>query len=378
MSSIVSQFSGRLESINKMLMTIADRETPLLTRHLDLSNPVTNTKHEWVEKTLVGFSDTLAASAVTANTIVTLSGGTNSPKRIIDGVTVLLVGTERMLVTSTITVVTNSRGVIVTRGHNSTTALSHPAGRAVKILNNRAEGFTAGRDDTQKGVRQFNYTTIIERQARLSESSQGIETVGKETLLNKQIAELMPELMKELENQLIFGERTANADESARSAGGLLWWANQVGNATTAATLNEDLIEGIIERYLKNGADPNKMMLLVSVNQQRVLNQLKEARVISGGMSQSENNINNFVELYNFGRRANVRVFFSTDLRDDELFFYDESKVKVRPLKDNALKTKPLPEDGHFVRKMVYGEYTFEVMNARETLFYRSGLATVA
>ena len=139
--------------------------------------------------------------------------------------------------------------------------------------------------------------------------------------------------------------------------------------------MNETLIEDVIESYLKSGADPNKMMLLVSVNQQRKLNELKEARVV-GAHTQSENNINNFVEVYNFGKRANVKVFFSTDLRDGELFFYDESKVKVRPLRDNAIKTKPLPEDGHFVRKMVFGEYTFEIANAREHLFHRYGLAT--
>ena len=206
MTALAADFGGRLESINKMLLKVADRETPLLKRHLDLSNPVKNYKHEWVEKTLVGFTDTLATTISSSTaTIITLSGGTNTPKRIIDTVTVLLVGTERMLVSSTVTVVTNSRTVVVTRGHLSTTNATHDSGKEVKILNSRSEGFSAGRDDTQKGTRNYNYTTIVERQAKISESAQGIESVGMETLLKNQVADLIPEVLKELENNFIYG-----------------------------------------------------------------------------------------------------------------------------------------------------------------------------
>ena len=372
-----SDFPGRLESVNKMLNKIADRSTPLLKRHLDLSNPVTNYKHEWVDKTLVGFTDTLAVSLASSTaTIITLSGGTNAPKRIIDTITTLLVGSELMLVSSTITVVTNTRQVVVSRGHRSTTASTYAVGKQVKILNPRSEGFSAGRDDTQKGVRVVNYTTIIEREAKVTESSQGVDTVGMETMLNKQLSDLMPEMMKELENHFIYGQKYLGADEKDRSSGGLIYWANNVGNSTTASTLNATLIETAIQNYLSKGGDANNLLLLCSVNQQRKLNELKSARVTGGGQSQSETNLNNFLDAYNFGGSANVRVFFSTDMRDDEVIFYDESKVKVRPLRDNAFKTKPLPEDGHFKRKLGFGEYVFEVMNARETLYHYYGLAT--
>lgn len=370
-----SDFGSRLESVNQELMKIADRETPLLKRHLDLANPVTNYKHEWVDKTLVGFTDTIAANlASTTATIVTLDGGTNAPKRVIDNVTVLLAGSEQMLVTSTITVVTNSRQVVVTRGYNSSTASTYAAGKQVKILNPRSEGFAAGRDDTQKGTRQENYTVIIEREAKVTESSQGVDTVGMEAMLDEQVNTLIPEVLKELENHFIFGQRKLGADHKDRASGGLIWWANNVGNSTTASTLNESLIETMIQNYLAKGGDVNKMMLLVSVNQQRKLNALKASRVIGAHM-QSENMINNYVEVYNFGK-YNVNVFFSTDLRDDEVVFYDESRVKVKPLKGNAIKSKPLPEDGHFQRKLVFGEYVFEVRNPRETLYHRFGLAT--
>jgi hypothetical protein len=372
-------FPSRLEDINKTLMKIADRTTPLLARHLDLSNPVSNYKHEWVDKTLVGFTDTLATSvASTTATIITLSGGTNAPKRIIDGVTVLLAGTERLLVTSTVTVITNSRTVVVTRGYHSSTAATFAAGKQIKLLNPRVEGFSAGRDDTQKGVRKYNYTVIVDREAKVSESSQGIDSVGMETMLQKQVDELVPEILKELENHFLYGERYVGASDTDRSAGGLIWWANNVGNSTTASTLNGSLIENAIQNYLSKGGDANSLTLICSVNQQRVLNTLKVARVTGGGQSQSENNINNYVDAYNFGSKANVNVFFSTDMRDDEVIFYDKSKVSVKPLRNNAVKQKDLPEDGHFKRRLVFGEYTFEVANAQETLYHYYGLATAS
>ncbi len=373
--AIVSQFESRLEAINKKLMEIADRETPLLKRHLDLSNPVDAIKWEWVDKTLKGLTDTLAATAVTAATIVTLNGGTNAPKRIIDNVTVFLAGSERMLVTSTITVVTNSSQHVVTRAYDSTTAVQHNPSKEFIILNSRAEGFTAGRDDTQKGTRQYNYTGIIEREAKVTGSAQAIDAVGAENTLEKQIEDLIPEVLKQLEVMLLYGARKANADLTAREPGGFVWWAQNVGTSTTATTLNDAVFDTVIKNYLKKGGDANQLAAIVSVTQQQKVNELKEARVVSGGMTQGETNINNFVTRYDFGSKAQIEIFYSTDVREDEAIFYQKNKVKVKPLKGRQVFRKKLPEDGDFKREMVCGEYTFEFSNARETLYHYTGLA---
>lgn len=381
MTTIVSDYSNgaRLEDVGKMLSAIADRETPFLKRHLDLNKAVKDVKTEWVDKRLKGLRETLAASCTSTETIITLNGGTNTPKRIIDGVTLMLLGDELLLVTSTITTVTNSSRHVVTRGARSTTTAIAAANAELRLMNVRDEGFSAGRDDSQKGVRQHNYTSIIEREAKLSGSSQAIDTVGSEAKLKQQIKELMPELYKELENQALYGVRYADGNEDTRSMGGLNWWAvnhgaNVGSQAKSAAAISEGMMEDVIESYLKNGADSKHICGLVSIKQQRGLNDLKTSRVV-GAHTQKETNLNNFVELYEFGN-SRIEIMFSSDVRDDEAFFYDKSKVKVHPLGDRAIKKKKLPEDGDFVREMIFGEYTMIVRNPADHLFKLAGLKT--
>lgn len=385
MTAIVSDYGSRLEDVDKMLSRIADRETPLLKRHLDLPNPATAIKHEWVDKPLKGLIDTLASSiSSTTQTIITVNGGTNTPKRYIPGLTVLLIAGERMLVNSVITTVTNSATLFIGssgRGYHSTTAISSAAtGTQVKLMNFRTEGFSTGRDDSQKGTRNYNYTMIFERQLSLSRSSQAVNAVDNENAMDRQAAELTPELLKELEGAFIYSDRNASSDFSDRSAGGFYWQATQLGSSNAqdkgGNTVSFGDLDNVIETYLKNGGDPNQLCALTSVRQQRKLNGLKEARIINGGMGQGEMRLNNFVNGYDFGSSASVEVFFSTDVRNDEMYFYQKDKVKVIPLQGQSWKREKLAKTGDTDDEFIVGEYTFEFRNTRETLFMLYNLDT--
>lgn len=383
--SYTTDFGSKQESINAMIMALADRDTKLLSMFLKLGDPVDALKYEWVDKTLVGFKDKLSAAlASTTTTVITVSSGTNAPKRYIDGHTLVRVDDEVMLCVSTITIVTYSMQINVTRASLGTTAATHANGSQVLLYGNpQAEGFSAGRDDSQKGTRQFNYTQIFERELKLSGSSQAIKAVAAEPQLDKQAADLLPELLKELQMSLIHGLRFAN-DSTAytdRKMGGFYHWALNGGTNTNGNSnvLGFSMIDDVIESYLNNGGDANNLTLLVPTRQQRKLNDLKEARIINGGMSQSENNLNNFVENYDFGSRAKVQVILCTDLADNEVYFFDRTRVEVRPLGNEytsrAFGRKPLPEDGDFKREMILGEYTAVFRNVRETLFRYYNLA---
>lgn len=380
--SYTTDFSSKQESINAMLMALADRDTKFLSMFLKLGDPVDALKYEWVDKTLVGFQDKLgAANSNSTVTTITVASGSNSPKRYIDGVTLIRIDDEVLLVTSTITVVTNASSYNVTRAQLGTTASTHANNAQIVIIGNpRTEGFSAGRDDSQKGVRKFNYTQIFERQLKLTGSSQAIKAVGQEPQLNKQAADLLPELMKELQYALVHGLRFANdaTNYTDRKMGGFYHHALNGGTNSNASqnNLTFSLIDDVIEAYLKNGGDPTKLTMAVSIKQQRKLNELKEARIINGGMTQGESTINNFVQAYDFGSRAHVNVVPLTDLTDSEVYFFQADKVSVHPLGDRAFKRKPLPEDGDFVREMILGEYTAVFRNVQETLFRYYNLAS--
>jgi hypothetical protein len=189
--------------------------------------------------------------------------------------------------------------------------------------------------------------------------------------------------MKELQMSLVHGLRYANdaTNYTDRKMGGFYYWALNGGQniSNNNSPISAGLIDDVIESYLNNGGDANNLSMLVPTKQQRKLNDLKEARIINGGMSQSETNINNFVESYDFGSRAKVEVILCTDLADNEIYFFDKSKNEVRPLGNEnttrAFGRKPLPEDGDFKREMILGEYTAIFRNVRETLFRYNSLA---
>lgn len=379
---VTSEFGGRLEDVNKLLKSVADRNTQILSMFMDLSNPIEAIKAEWVDKTLVGFKDVLSAAISTTNgTTITVAGGTNSPKRYIAGVTLLEIDDEVVLVSSIITTVTNLVSLNVTRAQFSTTAATHANNSQVIIIGNpRDEGFSAGRNDSQAGVRVYNMTQIFERQYRLSGSSQSVAAVGQETLLAKQLAEALPEVLKELQHAMFYGRRfDGGADFTGRRMAGFKWFCTQNGGANNedvgGNALNFGLLDDIIEEYLNRGGDANKLCMFVSPKQQRKLNDLKEARIIGGGQSQSDMTLNNYVNKYDFGSRASIDVILSTDIKNDEIYFAQKDLIKVKPLKDRALKKKPLPEDGDFVREMVIGEYTLEARNTRETMYRLYNLA---
>lgn len=388
--SYATDFGGKLELVNKMLKEItASANVDFLNMFLTLEEMVTSNKPEWVDVSLVGFKDSLSAvlsSSVT--TVITVGSGTDAPKRYIDGLTLILIEDEVLLVTSTITVVTNSSSYCVTRAQQSSTASSHPnASEVILVGNPRVEGFSAGRDDSQKGVRYYNFSQIFQREAKLSGTSQHVKSVGDEMKLNKQIKRLTKEIVKELQMTLIYGLRSANdaTNYTDRKMGGFRFWAAPAQGGTAGITgdkageaISKAYIEDVIERYLSNGGDANQLVFAVSTRQQRKINDLKEARIIGGGQSQKEKNLDNFVNRYDFGSHAEVDVVLVPDLRQNELYYFQKDLVKVRPMEGRAWVTKPLPEDGDFVREMILGEFSAEFRNTRETLGRLYNLSTAA
>lgn len=378
--SYATDFGGKLEAVHKMLSVVADRNTEFLKEFLNLNEMVTSNKFEWVDKTLVGFKDALGSALTTSTgTTITVSSGTNAPKRYIDGLTLIEIDDEVLLVNSTITVVTNASSYNVSRAQVGTTASSHANLSEVMLYANpRVEGFSAGRDDSQRGARYFNYTQIFQREAKLTGTSQHVKAVGNEMKLDKQMDDLTKEIVKELQMTFIRGRRYVNdtTNYTDRKMGGLRWAAETYGVNTdkAGAAIDKNFLEDVIETALSNGADASKIRMAVSTRQQRKLNELQEARVIHA-VPQDAGKISNFVKVYDFGSSAQVRVRLVPDLKKDEVFFYQDGNISVHPMEGRAWVTKPLPEDGDFVREMILGEFTAVFRNPRETLYRYYGLA---
>ncbi len=376
--SLGSTAEGRLEDVNKALSAIGNVATPVLMKLLDLNSPATNYKHEWVDKPVATLKDTIKVAQTTVTVgVLTVNGGTNTPKRYIDGVSVLRIGAEYLLVTSTVTVVTNERVLAVTRQYYSTTAASIPVGKEVWIQNPQDESFEATRNDAQFGVRKYNFTRIFERQFALSGTMQALNTPGNENTMNRQRLELTAEILKELQTAVFHGVRSESG--AKRNMGGLFWYATSGGgNSVSASTLASTIItttvfDTIIENYANAGGDVEKIMMVCSYKQQNRINALKNGRI---QQMQNDNTLNNQLDMYLYNGNARVKILASTDVAEDEIFVFEEGKVKVIPLQGRTLKEEKLAKTNDADKSMLVGEYTLEARNVKETLYHYYGFAT--
>lgn len=386
MTALTSQYENRREDLDDVIKKVADRSTPFSSKFMNLKAAADAYKFEWSDKVLNGFSDTLAASITsTLQTIITVSGGTNTPKAYKDGISLLLIDgfgvAEVALVSSTITMTTTYRKMVIARGERSSTPTTLANAGVIKIMSNpRVEGFDADRDDSQKGARLYNFTQIFERQLKISRTSQKVKVAGKEASMAVQVAEQMPELFKELECAFI-NNTVRSETGDVRISGGLRWAVSTSGlgaaansvDRTSAGAINRALLEEYIATILGNGVNAKNLFLAVSHTQQRAINLLKEDNIL---MSQSEKGLNRMVNKYDYGTDASIEIFYSNDLAADEMYLGNSDNIEIVPLAGSKLFRRPLAVTGDNDREMLVGEYGFKFRNVKQSLFRFYNLPT--
>lgn len=377
-----ADFNTRMEHLDRYLKTVANRDTFILRMFLDKSSGVGSNKVEWVNKALVSLQSTLkTALASTTGTIITVSSGTATGEgAYIPGRSVLDICDELMLVTSIGTVNTSETVLYVTRGYSSSTTAATTdtvAGKRVQIVSNStAEGFTYGRDDSQTGVKDFNYTQIFTREIRISDTARAIAangySVGNEMSVEAQVKDKTLELFKELQSAMIWSNlRVQGTSATPGRMAGLKYWATQGGGNNSdqgGKKISFGMLDELIQEFSLRGGEPGNLILLTSFKQQWKINELKETRIV-GNQSQSEMSMNNFVNRYDFGTKAQIDIYSDVDFADDEFYLLDKSRYKVKALKGREFKKTDLPKLSSSEHKVIEGEYTTEYHNPRETLF---------
>jgi hypothetical protein len=112
----------------------------------------------------------------------------------------------------------------------------------------------------------------------------------------------------------------------------------------------------------------------VSPTQQRKFNELKVARINGGGQAQSDQTINNFIDTYDYGGSATVKVQHNISQKNNEVFFVQEDYVSTVCLRKFGAQEIAKVSDAD--RAMIVGEYGFKVKQPRETLFRLTNLST--
>jgi hypothetical protein len=255
--------------------------------------------------------------------------------------------------------------------------------RAVQV-NAKVEGFTASDASLTATTMRNNYTQILEKTIKVSETADAISTYGRARESAYQLAKAGFEVKRDLEYALVGTGQTAVAGDSstARKFNG---YQAQVDTALINYTgsgnaLTEDALLTTLQELYSEGADPTVIMVTPS-NSVEVAKFAKAAgryREIENG-GPADRAIINAVDLYvsPFGEQKVVLNRFqmggnSGDAHVDTLVF-DPDMWKTCVLRPWTRET--LAKDGDNTKMLLVGEYSLKHKNKKASAVIRDGAA---
>lgn len=366
--TLIAYTTPRHEDLQDGIFEIIQEDNDQFSRlFLNHNMAATNTKAEWVDKPLKGQRGRLNEALDSSETGIDISEA--SSKRIVVGATYIKIDDEIMGPVSAVS--TNT--LTVTRGALGTTAASHVTGADVHFFMLHEEGADNTRDDSQSGTKKHNFTWIGRRELKLSRTSQLVNSVGNDNAWASQTRTLMRELMQELRNVAVSGTRYADADESLRLMGGLSYYVSNAKDMGESA-ISTSMINSQIIELLENGVNASQLVMLTNSTQIARINDMKVARVTSGGMPHSDNTLRQNVDYYEFSD-ANVQIVRVPEIPRNEIYIVDKSRISICPLKGGSFKVEDIGKVGDSVQKLLVGEYTMKVGNGPEAHIRLKNLA---
>jgi hypothetical protein len=255
--------------------------------------------------------------------------------------------------------------------------------RAVQV-NAKVEGFTASDASLSPTVMRNNYTQILEKTIKVSDTADSISTYGRARESAYQLAKAGFEVKRDLEFAMVGTGQTAVAGDSstARKFNG---YQAQIDTALINYTgagnaLTEDALLTTLQELYAEGADPS-IIMVTPANSVEVAKFAKAA----GRYREIENDgranktIINAVDLYvsPFGEQRVVLNRFqmggnSGDANVDTLVF-DPDMWKTCVLRPWTRET--LAKDGDNTKMMLVGEYSLKHKNKKASAVIRNGAA---
>lgn len=213
-------------SLDENILNLDPRDTPLLTLIGGLDGAAgkfsfkpssEQTKYEWMEDTL-GFRSVVTSVNVYATGVTTLVLAAGEAAKLEPG-HILEYGTVQLWVA---TVVTSTNTITVVRPYAGSTDVSIPASSTLKIIG--LARLEAAESDPIAGTTAtfgYNYTQILHRELSESGTMEKMNLLGKGDPWQYEAAKQVPNMLIELEHQLLFGLRQAGSATAARAMGGV-------------------------------------------------------------------------------------------------------------------------------------------------------------
>jgi hypothetical protein len=372
------QSAGEFLDLSNELAEIIRRDNTAFISRIGISGEATETTHSWMEdvlnpntattpNTAAGFLDASETSLdVTAGQGVRFKIGTLF-RDAAQGKTEVMQVTA--ISTDTLTIV---------RGYGSTSGETHgtspSTGFSIQIIAHPAqESQDAPADESRVRTKVSNFTQIFQRGIQISHTMRSVLQAGVADEFTFQIARRMLEIERELDSSVVLGIKSADAgsDSSYRSMGGLLEFVSASGGNTnsTAEDLTPTVINAMVKQIWDDGGNPN--FILVSGKQKQKISAFDQAnRRSTFDSTVAGYVVDKFVSDLGFM----LDVVVDPWMPDDTVVVGDYSKIRIVPLRNDAMRAEELAKTGRTWKAQVTGQYTAEFRNAKEAFAYHNNL----
>ncbi len=369
--SSFDQSAGEFLDLSNELAEIIRRDNTAFISRIGISGEASETTHSWMEDALnantaaedgTGINSSVTSMGVVAGQGVRFKIGTLF-RDAAQGKTEVMQVTA--ISTDTLTIV---------RGYGSTTGEAHAASFVIQIIANpKQESQDAPDDESKIRTKVSNYTQIFQKGINISHTMRSVLQAGVADEFTFQIARRMLEIERELDSSVVLGIKSASAgtDSVYRSMGGLLEFASQSGGNTNATA--EDLTPAVINTMVKqiwdDGGSPN--FILVSGKQKQKISAFDQAN----RRSTYDSTIAGYVvDKFLSDLGFSLEVIVDPWMPDDTVVVGDINKVRVMPLRNDAMRAEELAKTGRSWKAQVTGQYTCEVRNAKEAFAFHNNL----
>lgn len=346
------------------------QKAPVLFGLVGTGDALTQTKFEWQNDYLNSDTAIAGADAAVGATSIEVEAG-DAQKFAANAL--VQNGLEVLRVTA---VDEGNNTITVQRGYDATTPEAVTTGGELKIISRpRPEGEdTFRKNEINDRIVSFNHSQIFSRYASVSRTQQQINTYGVADELDYQVNLRLQEMIREMNNSLIYGRKYAGSGQQPRTSGGLFAFANEQssfnvdmgGNEIDAKKLNDG-----IEEAFKRGGTVNT--ILCAPNVARQITKLAGDTIrTTRGETQKGHQIMSFMSDLPGGAVTSVVV--DQNMPKNRALLLDINNVKARYLTNVYDQDATLPGGDYFSR-VIRTELGWEIKNAKESVVILSNVS---
>lgn len=345
---------GVIVDIDPLITLLSPTEVPLQSAVGSDGNTVLaqnscfEKKVEWLDDTLLTPRSTVAATATTGDTVLTVASGHQLRFSTGDA---LLIGAEQVRVTG---YGTTADTLLISRAFAGTSAGT--IANAADIVNLGAilpEGSDPQNSRAQDRTNRFNYTQIFgPTSVVVSGSEQAVRKYGVNTTeFDYQAALRSKEEFIKVEQSLIYGTRTEDTTNKWRQMGGMTYYITTNVDSTTTVLTDTKLLDQLQTIYLAGG-DPNRA--LIGAVQKRNISAFSSSSIRYG---RTDTGRGYTVEYFDsdFSR---VDFVLHRRVRTSDLILFNREQAIIRTLR--PFQFKMLGDTGDSTKGIIVGEKTLQ------------------